>query len=251
MNPAEFPSLIASEETLWWFRGMRQILFGLLDPIAAQRRFVDVAEVGSGTGFMTHLLRERYGWRMFPIELAWEGVSRTPRRDGILPVQADMLACPYRAAAFDALVSLDVLVHLNRGEERRALAEFARILKPGGCLLLRVAALDILRSRHSEFCGERQRFTRRRLIRAVRRAGFQLLRCTYANSLLLPVALARFRVWEPLMRSPVASGTSPLPRWLDRLLYAPLAVEAKWIARGWNFPLGQSLILLALKDNRS
>jgi hypothetical protein len=139
-------------------------------------------------------------------------------------------------------------VHLSRGQERRALAEFARILKPGGHLILRVAALDVLRSRHSEFCGERQRFTRRRLIEAVRGSGFRVLRCTYANSLLLPVALARFRIWEPLMRSPVASGTSAVPPWLDRLLYAPLALEARLLARGWNFSAGQSLILLAVKD---
>ena len=34
------------------------------------------------------------------------------------------------------------------------------------------------------------------------------------------------------------------PRWLDRLLYAPLAAESAWIGSGRNLALGQSLILI-------
>jgi hypothetical protein len=68
----------------------------------------------------------------------------------------------------------------------------------------------MLRSRHSQFAFERQRFTRRRLMGSVTGAGVRVLRCTYVNSLLLPVALAKFRVWEPLLRKPPASGVN---RW--------------------------------------
>ena len=71
-------------------------------------------------------------------------------------------------------------------------AEFdniARVLKPGGLLALHLAALDALRSRHSEFVEERQRFTRARLLQGVALAGFQVDRAIYLNSLLLPVAL--------------------------------------------------------------
>jgi hypothetical protein len=111
-------------------------------------------------------------------------------------------------------------------------------------MVIRVAALDILKSRHSEFTRERQRFTRHRLMCVARAHGFRVLRCTYANSLLLPIALARFRIWEPLLRRPPASGTGPVPRWMDRLLFALLAVESAWIGAGRNFPAGQSLLLI-------
>ncbi|MSV29275.1 MAG: class I SAM-dependent methyltransferase [Bryobacterales bacterium] len=247
MNPAEFATLAQAERGLWWFRGMERILFELLDPLDASRRISRVMEAGSGTGHMAEVLQQRYGWRMFPAELAWEGVSRTARGGGIWPVQGDIAACPFREGAFDAVVSLDVLVHFPRGEEVRALKEFARIVKPGGLLVIRVSALDILRSRHSIFTHERQRFTRSRLIDAARASGFDIQRCTYANSLLMPVALARFRVWEPLMRRPPASGTSLVPRWLDRLLYVPLAIESFLISKGLNLPAGQSLILIGTR----
>jgi hypothetical protein len=107
-----------------------------------------------------------------------------------------------------------------------------------------VSALDILRSRHSQFAFERQRFTRRRLARLVESNGFRVLRSTYANSLLMPVALAKFRLWEPLLRRPPASGIEGVPGWLDKLLYLPLACEAECIGAGFELPLGQSLILV-------
>jgi len=32
MNPAEFANIAAAEQRLWWYRGMRRILFDVLDP---------------------------------------------------------------------------------------------------------------------------------------------------------------------------------------------------------------------------
>lgn len=247
MNPAEFANIARAEADLWWYRGMRAILFRLLDAAAAGRRLDRVLEAGCGTGYMARALANRYGWRLFPVDLGWEGLgcARSMGLDRL--AQCDIARLPFPDAVFDAVISLDVLVHFPRGQEGRAMGELARALKPGGLLALRVSALDILRSRHSQFAHERQRFTRRRLVELAAAHGIRVLRATYANSLLLPVALAKFRVWEPVLRRPPASGVAPVPAWLDRLLYAPLAVEAACIGAGLNFPLGQSLILLGRK----
>jgi len=249
MNPAEFETIVQSEGDHWWFRGMRNILFGMLDPVASKHVAARVLEAGSGTGYMANLLEERYGWRMFVTDLAWEGLAKTPKNAGLIPIQADITASPFCDGVFDALISLDVLIHLKVGEEIRAIEEFARVLRPGGLLVVRVAALKVLRSRHSEFIEERQRFTRRRLVREISASGFRILRCTYANSFLLPVALAKFRFWEPLIPHGPRSGTQPVGRWLNQFLYLPLAMEAILLSRGLNLPLGQSLILLAQKGS--
>ena len=97
------------------------------------------------------------------------------------------------------------------------------------------------------FAHERQRFTRSRLAQAAERAGFRVERLTFANSLLLPAALLKFRVWEPLTRQKPASGVGPTAPWLDRMLYRPLKMEARWIGRGVNLPVGQSLLMIAGK----
>lgn len=247
MNPAEFEFLAAAERDFWWFHGMRRILFGLLDPLLAGRTRGRALEAGCGTGHFAALLEGRYGWRIFPVDLAWDGLQHG-RRSGVTRLaQADITRLPFPDACFDAVFSLDVLVHFPAGEEGRALDELARVLKAGGLLVLRTSALAILRSRHSQFAGERQRFTRARLRTVVERRGVRTLRLTYANSLLLPVALAKFRIWEPLLRRPPASGLAPLPRWLNRALVLPLLAESVLLRAGLNLPLGQSLILIGEK----
>ena len=245
MNPTEFSNIARSERDFWWYRGMREILFRLLDPVAV--RGASVLEAGCGTGYLSKLLAERYGWRMTPLDLGREGLEYARGYGLANLVQGDILALPFAGDTFDALVSMDVVVHLPRGEERRAFAEFARALKPGGLLALRVAALDALHSRHSQFAGERQRFTRSRLVEGVRGAGFDVERVTYANALLLPVALFKFRVWEPLTGARPSSGVEPVPRLLDVLLNTPLRLEAGWIGLGGSFPAGQSLVVIARK----
>ncbi len=247
MNPAEFANIAQHERDFWWYRGMRRIFFRTLDRYVSGRRLSRALEAGCGTGYFSHLLQTERRWPVFPLDISWEGL-RYARDMGLeRPVQGDVLHLPFPSESFDLLISLDVLVHLPEGEEQRAAGEFARVLAPGGILALRAAALNALRSRHSEFAFERQRFTRPRLLEIMSTAGIRVLRCTYANTLLLPVALAKFRLWEPLMRRAPASGIEPLPGWLNSLLHAPLAMEAAWIGAGRDLPIGQSLILIGEK----
>lgn len=225
---------------------MNRILFRLIDRYAPASS-LNVLEAGSGTGYLTSLLERRYRWRVHALDISPQGLKYSRSRGLARLVQGDVTALPFASAYFDALVSMDVLIHLERGNELRAASEFARVLRSNGLLFVRVSALDILRSRHSMFAHERQRFTRSRLIQSFEQSGIEVLRCTYANSLLMPVALAKFRVWEPLTRAEPASGVAPVPNWLDSLLFQPFRAEASWIGAGRNFSLGQSLFLVGRK----
>ena len=247
MNPAEIGNIAATERDFWWYRGQREILRRLLDAENYKRKLAKILEAGCGTGYDASIFEKRYGWNVFALDLEMSGLLHG-RSYGLTRLsQGDIAALPFRAGAFDMVASLDVIVHFPRGAEDRPLAEFSRVLAPGGLLVLRVSALDVLHSRHSEFTYERQRFTRKRLMEAVARHGIRVKRCTYANSLLLPVALAKFRIWEPLTRQAPGSGVGPVAGWLNRLLMLPLAAESRWIGAGLNFPLGQSLILIGEK----
>jgi SAM-dependent methyltransferase len=244
MNPAEFANIHAAEERFWWYRGMRKILFRMLDPLLPVRPPDRVLEAGCGTGYFSEMLQRERGWPMVALDLSAEGLRYACQHGVQRPVQADIGTLPFADESFDLTLSIDVMVHLPRGEESVAAHELSRVTRRGGLVVVRVGALDVLRSRHSEFIFERQRFTRSRLVRTMAKAGIRVLRCTYANSLLLPVAFAKFRIWEPLTHAPLGTGVEPAPPWLDRLLYAPLAAESAWIGSGRNLALGQSLILI-------
>jgi SAM-dependent methyltransferase len=182
---------------------------------------------------------------VYPLDLGWDGLMYGRSLGVQRMTQGDIQTLPFRNGAFDAVFSMDVIVHMALGDEEKPMREFHRVLCAGGFLAVRVSALDVLRSRHSEFAMERQRFTRSRLVKLAENCGFRVTRCTYANTFLLPVAFTKFRIVEPLLRTKPESGVKPVSPALDAILHAPLAWEAELIGSGVNFPAGQSLILLA------
>ena len=151
MNPAKFATLARSEEDLWWFRGMRNILFTLVDSVLRNYQVSRVLEAGCGTGYTAGLLNQRYGWTTITADLASEGISLARSRGRILPVQADIAACPFSAGAFDAVFCLDMSLSTSQrcrtSSGRRVCPRSQARWFPG----LRTSALDWLRSRHSEF----------------------------------------------------------------------------------------------------
>ena len=86
--------------------------------------------------------------------------------------QASIAGIPFGTESFDLVTAFDVLYSLSEEEEAAALAEIHRVLKPGGTLIVNVAALRILRGNHAVFGAEVRRSTRRRLRRLVSQAGF-------------------------------------------------------------------------------
>lgn len=51
-------------------------------------------------------------------------------------VRGDMTSLPFRGESFDAVTALHSLIHVPLSEHRTVLEEFARVLVPGGLLLL-------------------------------------------------------------------------------------------------------------------
>ncbi len=223
---------------------MRAIQLGLLDRYLEQRRVTRALEAGCGTGYLARGLQRERNLPLVAMDYSAEGL-RYGVAEGLEGAsQGSLLDLPFAGGAFDLAMSFDVLQQFAPGEERRALGELARVVKPGGLLALRVSAFHALRSRHSEFVCERQRYTRPQLRRLVEEAGFRVLRATYANTLLSPVALVKFRVIEPLQTKGAESGIQPAAGWLDGALYTALAAEARWLRAGFDLPFGQSLLLI-------
>jgi len=250
MLPAELDTIARLETTFWWYRGMNRLFLELLDRELAGREPTRILDAGCGTGRMALGLERRYAARVHALDLELRGLSHGRRLGVQSLVRGDIRALPYRDGAFPLVVSLDVLVHLPAGDEAIALSEFTRVLEPGGLLALRVAAFSALRSRHSMHVGERQRFRLSTLRSAASDAGLHCRYCTYANTLLLPLAFLKFRLWEPLTRAEPASGVRPMPRAVNQLMEQFFRLEGRWLQSGFSFPVGQSIILFARKPEQ-
>jgi 2-polyprenyl-3-methyl-5-hydroxy-6-metoxy-1,4-benzoquinol methylase len=114
----------------------------IANSIARQIPTGDLLDWGCGYGQMTYLLQRR-GFRVTPYDL---GTSDTAMPDiplchGLNIVRTThSTQLPFDDASFDAVLGSGVLEHVDEhsepGNERKSLRELARIIRPGGHLLI-------------------------------------------------------------------------------------------------------------------
>ena len=98
-------------------------------------------------------------------------------------VEGDALALPFAADTFDVVMSVCAIEHFDDGA--RALAEMARVLRPGGDLVMSADALTRAQEWPDLFARHRQRYhvkhtySGEHLAKLLDEAGLQVVRQTY------------------------------------------------------------------------
>jgi SAM-dependent methyltransferase len=227
-----------AEDRHWWYRGRRSVLERVIEDLRlpARARILD-AGCGSGRNMVEFA---RHG-TVTGIELSHTSVRLAREREAGEVVEGSVLEMPFEAGTFELAASLDVIEHLQ--DDLLALRELRRVVAPGGTLLVTVPAYQWLWSGHDEINHHHRRYTRRSLQSVGEQAGWQQVRTTYFNSLLLPAAIL-LRVLDRFSRKTTESSLDlwvpPAP--LNWLLERPLSIEATLIGRGGRIPAGLSLL---------
>jgi SAM-dependent methyltransferase len=227
-----------AEDRHWWYRGRREVIERVIADLKlpARARILD-AGCGSGRN-MIELVRHG---TVSGVELSGPSVEVARARGAGEVIAGSVLDMPFDSDSFDLSVCLDVIEHLD--DDVGALRELRRVLAPGGSLLVTVPAYQWLWSGHDEVNHHHRRYTRRSLQRVAEQAGWEQVRTTYFNSLLLPLAIL-LRVLDRFSRKTTESSLDLWvpPRPLNWLLERPLALEAALIGRGGRIPAGLSLL---------
>jgi SAM-dependent methyltransferase len=238
-----------AEARHFWFRGFRAFVVPLVRRALRGRVDPHILDCGCGTGANLDWLG-RFGCATgFDLSETGLRLGRSAGRPRL--VRASVAAAPFRDASFDLVTSFDVLYSLPDGEERAALVEMYRLLRPGGYALINVAASESLRGDHSVLSREVRRYSRDLLRNRVTSAGFRIDRITYAfASLFVPMRLARGwqrrRGLRPEEDVAVQHEIAVPPAAANALLTAVVVVEAAAL-RVVDMPFGSSLICLARK----
>jgi SAM-dependent methyltransferase len=237
-------SLFELEAGHFWFRARNQIiLWALAKHFPAAQSFF---EIGCGTGFVLSGVGAQHpGMKLFGSERLHRGLYFTAQR---LPqatlYQMDARKIPFKNH-FDVIGAFDVLEHIE--EDTLVLDEMFRAAnsKTGG-VILTVPQHKFLWSTVDEYACHLRRYSAKELNNKLVRAGFQVLRLTSFNSLLLPMMM----ISRVLKRNHKVDNFDPMsefriPSFVNRGLEAVMAVEKLSIQSGVSWPMGGSLLAVA------
>ena len=257
MNAPEYERMYRLEDAYWWFQARHRLVENLLrerygegvggrknaPPSGASPRPLRLLDVGCGTGAMSARLTQWGG--VVSADFSPLALQFSRRRHLMHLVRADAMRLPIASESFDVAVVMDVLEHLP--DDRAALCELHRVLKPGGRVIATVPAYPHLWSEHDIALMHHRRYVRRELQARFTEAGFHIEKLSHTMMLLYPIVALQRRVnaHKP-PHDPPQAAMPMVPAPLNAALTALLGLENAF-ARRLNFPYGLSLLAIGVK----
>jgi SAM-dependent methyltransferase len=244
MESREYAVMRGLEDRHWWYRSLHALV---REKIEDAGRILDV---GCGTGGMLACLRDR---DCTGIDISGEALALARER-GLQGIhRASAAELPFPKTSFDAVLLLDVIYHKAVEHDAAVLAECARVMRPGGVLILQAPAYACLSGTHDRAVHGERRYTASRVRRLVEGAGLEVTHLGYRNLLALPFAivLRLVRRRELRRRDAVpASDLRPLPEWIDKILFHASRLE-NGIVKVTPLPAGLSVWCVARKSSQA
>lgn len=245
MEPQVYDEIASLEEWHWWFVGIRQALLDQLLPAAAGATVLDA---GCGAGGTLRELKNRGVARAVGFDFSPLALKTARERAPGAVLNADLTRLPFADRAFDLVYCADVIEHIP--DDRAAVAEIARVLKPGGRVGIAVPAFQELWTEHDDANHHQRRYRRGQLVALVEGAGLTIERSSYLN-MTLGVPIAGYRLWRRFfewMRGPRKpdSDIKPMPKPLNAFGSAVFTAERRLLASA-DLPFGTSVMVVARK----
>ena len=239
MQLDEYRKLAEVEDSMWYFHALnRRMLLPLAD-LAKQE--ASILDAGCGTGGLIRTMQQfEPRWRITGLDISPLACTYARQRSSASIVEGSVEALPFSTNQFDAVVSADVLYHIN--DTLKALQEFGRVLKPAGILVVNVPAYNWMWSYHDDLVDTKHRFRRSELASLLQQAGFEITISSYANLLIFPLIIARRKIFVPANPS---SDVKPYPPLIEALCGSMAALEYGALRRGITLPAGNSVFIAA------
>ena len=243
MEASEYRAMYAVEDIHFWYRAMHGHVEALLGKLAPEAS--EILDAGCGTGGLATRLTAA-GKIVTALDLREEALACCRERGLKNLVQGSVNALPFPESSFDAVLSLDVWYHCDV-DDQQAACEAARVVRPGGIVLVNLPAYDSLRGHHDAVVHTARRYDRARLRTLFTGANLTPLYLTHWNTALFPL-LAAMRLASKRVSRGTQSDVAPVPGWLNAALLRVLEAERTVFLKR-PLPYGLSLLGVARKDS--
>jgi SAM-dependent methyltransferase len=239
LDVAEYARMFEAEDHHWWYAGMRAVSVAILADVGAPARILDA---GCGTGRNAVELEKLA--RTVGVDVSAVPLRLAARRGLTRLAQASIGALPFADGTFDVVTAFDVLCHGAVVDERAALREMRRVLRPGGYVLLHLPAYPWLTSQHDRAVDNVRRYSAGGVRALLSDAGLSIRRLTFANTFLFPLAAAKRLTDRARGTGGDASDLTTEFGRAGSLFRAVLGFEAR-LLRHVDLPFGLTLVALA------
>ncbi len=246
MDATLYDELYRVEETHWWFRARRRIVWSLVDRYAPQvkNRRLQICELGCGTGGNLVDVMDQHD--VLGVECSPHALDYARQRLGSrvcygrLPDEIDL-----PPASFDVVLMTDVLEHIE--DDRASAAAALHLLRPGGIVVATVPAYQWLYSPRDAHHHHFRRYGKQQFAALWPAERTEQLLLSHYNTLLFPPA-AIVRLASKLLQEHTGPGdlTTP-PHFANSLLAGAMSSEANLLGRV-PLPFGLSLVGVVRKS---
>lgn len=247
MEIEEYGRIAAAEDGHWWYRNTRAVMADLLgpwlptDPVGGRVLDAGCGPGGNGAWLSAH-------GAVVGADLSGDALAFVAaRRPETMPVRTTLERLPFADAAFDVVAAITVLYCVD--DDRTAVRELARVVRPGGAVLIMEPAFSWLTRAHDKTVHSRRRYTRPGLVERVRMAGLTVRRATYVYTFLVPPAVLLALAERARPHATHDAGSDVERGGLDPLFARLGRAERAWLRRH-DLPFGSTVAVLASRPDR-
>ena len=246
MESIEYQRMCEAEDRHWWYVGLHDLVLRRIRSEAARcRHSLNILDAGCGTGRLCQLMQpfgSVTGCDMHPL-----AITATANRGVRSVFPCDLVSGELAVEEYDLITCMDVLYHRMVTDDVAALRNLRRALRPGGLLLVNVAAFECLRGAHDVAVHTRRRYRHGELVRLLEAAGLEIESISYRLPLFMVPALLWRRASQRCMRQDADHSDMiwECSAGVNCTLASLIRMENRLLLNGWRMPFGTSLFASA------
>lgn len=246
-NEIEYQKMAETEETLWWYRALHELVLAALLKLSKDRGLT-ILDAGAGTGGLLSFLKQHGYYQLRGFDISPNAINYA-RRKGISLELSSLQEMSQRIApqSIDRIICNDVLYFLSQTERIDVARQFYNALTPNGYVLCNLPSGQAFRGIHDVSVGISARVNQNDIPTFFPSHLFSIHTILFWPFLLSPliyIVRAAQRIRLRYGTKTISSDVS-LPHFvINEILYRLTAFENRFFSYK---PFGSSLFIVAQK----